>query len=80
MHCNTLEANRAVLMQCINPIIDEVLDYYEVCNDNDTIIGKGKLGDSHVVVCKRPDAWGKGYDDVLNMAKTISDYINLVCK
>lgn len=59
---------------------DEVLDYYEVCNDNDTIIGKGKLGDSHVVVCKRPDAWGKCYDDVLNMAKTISDYINLVCK
>lgn len=29
MHCNTLEANRVVLMQYINPIIDEVLDYFK---------------------------------------------------
>lgn len=29
MCCNTVEKNRAVLMQCINPIIDEVLDYFK---------------------------------------------------
>lgn len=59
---------------------DEILDVYETCNINDTIIGKGKLGKVNIIVCKRPDARGKSYSDVLEMAKTISDYIDEVCK
>ena len=29
MCCNTVEKNRVVLIQCVSPIIDEVLDYFK---------------------------------------------------
>lgn len=58
----------------------DILDSYEICNDGSTIIGKGNLGKTKVVVCKRPDARGTSYEDVQKMAKELSDYINCVCK
>ena len=59
---------------------DEILDSYESCDINNTIIGRGKLSKSQIIVCKRPDRWGKSHDDVREMAKVISDYIDCVCK
>lgn len=58
------------------PSFDEILDTYEECNIDNTIIGKGTLKNSQIIVCKRPDSRGRSYDDVQKMAKIISDYIN----
>lgn len=59
---------------------DKILDSYQVYDKNDTILGKGMLGKTQIIVCRRPDTWGKSQEDVRNMAKTISDYIDDVCK
>lgn len=59
---------------------DEILDSYAACDDNEVIIGKGKLGTTQIIVCRRPDVWGNSNEDVKKMAKTISDYIDCVCK
>lgn len=59
---------------------DEILDLYQSFDDKGPIIGKGKLGATHIIVCKRPDARGNSREDVLEMAKIISDYINDICK
>jgi len=58
----------------------DILDVYEICNAGNAIIATGMLGQTNVVVCKRPDAFGTSYEEVRNMAKDISDYINCVCK
>lgn len=58
----------------------DILDSYELCEDCSTIIGKGCVGKTQIIVCKRPDVFGLSHEDVRNMAKTISDYIDRVCK
>lgn len=64
----------------VNEPTADILDVYEACDEGNAIIGKGALGQTQVVVCKRPDAFGTGYEDVRNMAKELSDYINRVCR
>lgn len=59
---------------------DEILDSYAICEGYNSIIGKGNLGDTQIVVCKRPDKWGNSHEDVQKMAEEISGYIDLVCK
>lgn len=59
---------------------DEILDSYEQCSDDSPIIGKGSIGQTQVIVCKRPDVPGTSYEEVNKMAKSISDYIDGVCK
>ena len=56
----------------------DILDAYEDCDINNTIIGKGHLGSSKIIVCRRPDARGISREDVARMAKCISDYIDEV--
>lgn len=57
----------------------DVLDDYNMIEDNDSIIAEGKLANSLVLVCKRPDGLGKAIKnpyEVRDMAKKISDYID----
>lgn len=61
------------------PSFDEILDWFETCDDG-PIIGKGQLGQTQIVVCKRPDVFGNSYEDVQVMAKVISEYIDCKCK
>lgn len=56
-----------------------IVEGYTRCGD-DTIIATGKIGNTNVIVCKRPDRWGTSYKRVQEMANTISDHINKVCK
>ena len=57
------------------PSFDEMLDTYNPCNIDNVIVGKGEIANSKVIICKRPDARGKTYEDVQNMAKTIANII-----
>ena len=61
------------------PTFDKRLDSYSKCNIENTIIGEGTLGKTRIIVCTRPDRWGMSKNDVQNMAKCISDYINRYC-
>lgn len=62
------------------PSFVDILDYYEICKDGSPIIGKGSIGQTHIIVCKRPDAYGMSHEDVRKMAVIISEYINSVCR
>ena len=42
------------------------------------IVAKGNIGDSRIVVCKRPDRRGLTYNKVEEMAETVAKFIN--CK
>ena len=53
----------------------DILDTYEECDINNTIVATGTLKKSKIIVCKRPDRRGFSYEIVENMAKTISDNI-----
>lgn len=52
-------------------------DYKEV-KDNKTILGKGFIGDTQIIVIRRPDRIGNSYEDVREMAKEIFVYIESV--
>lgn len=55
---------------------DEVLDdYHEWEEDNRVIIASGKLGNSEVILCRRPDRRGISKEGVSKMAEEISKYI-----
>lgn len=53
----------------------DIIDNYNECNINDTIIASGNLGKSKIVVCKRPDRFGLSYNDVTKMSTTVASYI-----
>ncbi len=48
---------------------------YEVITDSDTIVLKGKISDTNVIVCKRPDRRGISYEQVAKMAEKVAEYI-----
>lgn len=52
-----------------------IVDNYNECNIDDTIVATGNLGESKIIVCKRPDKFGLSYDDVTKMAVAIANYI-----
>lgn len=66
------------------PSFKDVLDTYDAnCNIGDVIIGKGTIGKTQLIVCRRPDALGKNAktrSEVREMAKVISEYIDNNCK
>ena len=61
------------------PSFAKVIDHYQECNIDETIIGQGHSGKTEIIVCKRPDARGISREKVNNMARCISDYINDNC-
>lgn len=53
---------------------DITSDYQEIpCNN--AVVARGMIGNSKVVVCKRPDKRGSTYEEVAHMAKTVSEWI-----
>jgi len=53
---------------------DIVKEFQEV-TDSNAIVAHGIIGNSKIVVCKRPDRRGNSYRTVENMAREISDWI-----
>ena len=50
-------------------------DNYQEVSNNDTIAAIGNIGESRIIVCKRPDRRGTSYETVKGMAKTVAEWI-----
>ena len=51
----------------------DIMDVYQECNFDDVIVAKGNLGESKIIVCKRPDRRGTSYEKVANMAHVVAN-------
>lgn len=53
----------------------DITSNYREFVDNDVIVAKGNIGDSRIVVCKRPDRRGLTYNKVEEMAEIVAKFI-----